>query len=88
MTVTICEYCLVNFAANSYKELQNRRENMKIHHQVRVYRCPVCGGTDWATTEIMIPKDQIDSPSTSAIVLITAVAGLLAAAAVCFYLMR
>lgn len=44
-----CEICIFQ-AATTETMLRNRAKNLAAYPDVEVYKCPVCGGQDWATT--------------------------------------
>ena len=56
--MTICSYCLEHMAPRTAKQLASRKGDMAAHPQVKFGPCPVCGGTEWATTEAMITEPQ------------------------------
>lgn len=58
--MTTCPACAA-WCATSEKQLANRLANVAGMPDVQTYACPQCGGTEWATSDAMVVKDE---PST------------------------
>jgi hypothetical protein len=59
-----CSYCLGTMAARTADQLRIRKTNMQRAPQVKVGPCPRCGGTGWATTDLMTkPVPRSPRPS-------------------------
>lgn len=50
----MCEFCRTNMAARTQRQLDNRLRNMRENAQVGIGPCPQCGGSEWATTLLMV----------------------------------